>query len=78
METADLNGIPLKSVMGPINYRPLKAVGESRAHSGAPQTPNKYSKNQIGNSCAVEGGREAAGAERHGAPRCRLRYPTRV
>ena len=24
METADLTGIPMRSVMGPINYRPLK------------------------------------------------------
>ena len=27
METADLTGIPLKSVVGPINYRPLKQLG---------------------------------------------------
>ena len=27
METADLTGIPLKSVMVPINYRPLKQLG---------------------------------------------------
>ena len=27
METADLTGIPLKSIMGPINYRPLKQFG---------------------------------------------------
>ena len=27
METADLTGIPIKSVMGPINYRPLKSWG---------------------------------------------------
>ena len=27
METADLTGIPVKSVMGPINYRPLKLLG---------------------------------------------------
>ena len=27
METADLTGIPTKSVMGPINYRPLKLLG---------------------------------------------------
>ena len=27
METADLTGIPIKSVMGPINYRPLKSLG---------------------------------------------------
>ena len=26
METADLTGIPTKSVMGPINYRPLKLL----------------------------------------------------
>ena len=26
-ESADLTGIPLKSVMGPINYRPLKQLG---------------------------------------------------
>ena len=26
METADLTGIPTKSVMGPINYRPLKSL----------------------------------------------------
>ena len=29
METADLTGIPLKSIMGPINYRPLKLLGSS-------------------------------------------------
>ena len=27
METADLTGIPIRSVMGPINYRPLKSLG---------------------------------------------------
>ena len=27
METADLTGIPTKSMMGPINYRPLKSLG---------------------------------------------------
>ena len=27
METADLTGIPTKSVMRPINYRPLKSLG---------------------------------------------------
>ena len=27
METADLSGISMKSVMGPINYRPLKLLG---------------------------------------------------
>ena len=27
MESADLTGIPLKSVMGPINYRSLKQLG---------------------------------------------------
>ena len=26
-ETADLTGIPLKSLMGPINYRPLNQLG---------------------------------------------------
>ena len=27
METADLTGIPMKAIMGPINYRPLKLLG---------------------------------------------------
>ena len=27
METTDLTGNPLKSIMGPINYRPLKLLG---------------------------------------------------
>ena len=27
METADLTGIPIKAIMGPINYRPLKLLG---------------------------------------------------
>ena len=46
METADLTGIPMRSVMGPINYRPLKLLGSPRlivepgTHSGAPQAPN--------------------------------------
>ena len=29
METADLTGIPLKSIMVPVNYRPLKQLGSS-------------------------------------------------
>ena len=29
VETADLTGIPIRSVMGPINYRPLKLLGSS-------------------------------------------------
>ena len=35
-ETADLTGIPTKSVMGPINYRPLKSLGSP----GIPNTGN--------------------------------------
>ena len=27
METADLTGIPTKTIMGPVNYRPLKLLG---------------------------------------------------
>ena len=27
LESADLTGIPQKSIMGPINYRPLKQLG---------------------------------------------------
>ena len=27
LETADLTGIPKKSIMGPVNYRPLKELG---------------------------------------------------
>ena len=27
LETADLTGIPQKSIMGPVNYRPLKQLG---------------------------------------------------
>ena len=27
LETADLNGIPKKSIFGPVNYRPLKELG---------------------------------------------------
>ena len=27
METADLTGIPVRSIMGPINYRPIKLLG---------------------------------------------------
>ena len=30
LETADLTGIPLKSIIGPINYRPLKLLGSPR------------------------------------------------
>ena len=29
METADLTGIPTRSIMGPINYRPLKLLGST-------------------------------------------------
>ena len=28
METADLTGIPLKSIMGPVKYRPFKQLGD--------------------------------------------------
>ena len=30
METAERAGIPVKSIMGPINYRPLKLLGSPR------------------------------------------------
>ena len=45
METADLTGIPTKSVMGPINYRPLKSLGEPGTGGGASQTPNQHCQN---------------------------------
>ena len=57
IETADLTGIPVKSIMGPINYRPLKLLGSPRHTMEPPQAPNKYCENQIGNSRAVEGSR---------------------
>ena len=57
METAELTGIPLKSIMGPVNYRPLKQLG---THSGTSQASNEYSPNQGGNSRTVESGGEAA------------------
>ena len=53
MESAELTGIPLKSAMGPINYRPIN-------YSGTSQTSNKCSLNQGSNSRPVESGAEAA------------------
>ena len=40
METADLTGIPTKSVMGPINYRPLKLLGSPGLIVEPPPPPN--------------------------------------
>ena len=44
METAVLTGA-------------AQVFGKLRTHSGASQAPNEYCENQIGNSCAIEGGR---------------------
>ena len=63
MQTADLTGIPMRSVMEPINYRPLKLLG-SPGLIVEPQAPKKYRQNQIGNSRAVEGSRKATGTKR--------------
>ena len=73
IETADLTRIHMRSVMGPINYRPLKLLGSPGLIVEPPQAPNKYRQNQNGNSCAVEGSRQATGTKRDGASRRRLR-----
>ena len=69
MDTADLTGIPMRSVMGPINYRPLKLLWSPGL---TPQAPNKFCQNQFGNSRAVGGSRQATGPKRDGTTRCRL------
>ena len=51
LETADLTGIPQKSITGPVN---------SRAHSGSSQASNEYSQNQDSDSRTAESGGEAA------------------
>ena len=38
METADLTGIPTKSVIGPINYRPFKSLGSPGLEWSLPST----------------------------------------
>ena len=40
METADPTGILIRSVMGPINYRPLKFLGSPGLMVEPPQAPN--------------------------------------
>ena len=67
METADLTGIPIRSVMGPINYRPLKLLGSPGLIVEALSAPN-----QAGNSQAVEGSGQTTGPKRNGTARCRL------
>ena len=37
METADLTGIPTKTIMGPVNYRPLKLLGSPGLISEPPK-----------------------------------------
>ena len=37
METADLTGIPMKTIMGPVNYRPLKLLGSPGLISEPPK-----------------------------------------
>ena len=37
METADLTGIPTKTIMGPVNYRPLKLLGSPGLISQPPK-----------------------------------------
>ena len=73
METEDLTGIPLKSIWGPINCRPLKLLESPGLIVEPPQTSNEHRQNQGGYSCAVESGGQATGAERHATPRCHLR-----
>ena len=56
IETADLTGITMKSVMGSINYRPLKLLGSPGLivePPPPPQASNKYCQSQIGNSRAA-------------------------
>ena len=72
METEDLTGIPLKSIMGSIKYRPLKLLGSPGLIVESPKQ-NEYRKNQIGNSDAIKSGRQATGAELYGTPRRHLR-----
>ena len=72
METADLTGISTRSIMGPINYRPLKLLGSPGLIKEPPQAPNEHCQNQVGNSRAIEGGGQTTGPKRNGTARCRL------
>ena len=46
-ETADLTGIPTKSVMGPINYRPLKSLGSPGFVVEPPKHRTSIARNRV-------------------------------
>ena len=60
MEMADLTGIPIRSVLGPINYRPLKLLGSP----GLIVEPPKHR--------TTIGGGQTTGSKRNGTARCHL------
>ena len=52
--------LPLKSIMEPISYRPLKQLRSPGLYSRTYQTSNELTPNQGDNTRTVEGGGEAA------------------
>ena len=57
---------------GTYQLQASQVAGESGTHSGASQASNEHCQNQVGNSSAVEVGRQAIGPKRDGIARCRL------
>ena len=72
METVDLTWIPTRSVMGPINYRPLKLLGSPGLIAEPLNTKTALPESVGTPSRAVEGSRQATGSKRDGAARCCL------
>ena len=72
METADLTGIPTKSVMGSINYRPLKSLGSPGLVVEPPKHRTSIVRIRVGHSSTVEGGGQTDGSERNGITRRRV------
>ena len=47
VKTADLTGIPTKSVMGPINYRPFKLLGSPELIVEPPKHRKSIARNRL-------------------------------
>ena len=55
---------------GTYQLQASQVAGESGTHSGDSQASNEHCQNQVGNSSAVEGGRQTIGPKRNGIVRC--------
>ena len=71
-ETADLTGIPTKSVMGPINYRPLKSLGSPGFVVEPPKHRTSIARIRVATPAQLRVVGQADGSERDGITRRRV------